>query len=95
MSQEDNFHQRTKDRDKVFGLLLTRARVKKGFSQDELARKIPCSQQLISNYERGKSLPSYQVVLRMAYLLGIGERKMREAVVQQKLEAIKRRHGFR
>ncbi|WP_109691151.1 helix-turn-helix domain-containing protein [Tumebacillus permanentifrigoris] len=51
---------------------LTKARIAKGYSQDELARKIGLSSQSsIANYENGSRRPSHKLTLALANTLGV------------------------
>lgn len=48
---------------------LPKRRKEKGFTQDDLAKKAKLSRQMLSNIERGYSLPSLQVAYRIAKVL--------------------------
>jgi transcriptional regulator with XRE-family HTH domain len=48
-----------------FGEVIRAARERKGWSQDRLAEVLGVDQSLISHYERGKSLPGWQLALKL------------------------------
>lgn len=67
------------------GKKIKEARMKTGFTQEQVAEKIMVSRQTISNWENGKSLPDIISVLNMSDLYQIsldellkGDQKMRE-----------------
>lgn len=49
---------------------LSNARKQKDLTQDQLAKKAKLSRQMLSNIERGYSLPSLPVAYRIAKVLG-------------------------
>lgn len=46
-------------------ITLAAARVNAGFTQEEAAIKLNISKETLSNYERGKSVPNWDMVKRM------------------------------
>lgn len=52
---------------------LKRFRLRKGWSQDELARAVPTSVTNVSRYERNKNKPGANMVARLAHALEIDE----------------------
>ncbi|MGQ7660818.1 helix-turn-helix transcriptional regulator [Streptococcus suis] len=48
-----------------------RFRVRKAFTQEQLASKVNCSRQLISSIERGEIVPSVLIALKMAKILEV------------------------
>lgn len=57
---------------------LEAARVNAGLTQDEAAKKIGVSKKTIVNYEKGYSVPNWNVVMKMAevYSVPIGFLKL-------------------
>jgi len=55
---------------KNIGLILRERRIRKGLSQTELASKSRITQTFLSLVEHGKRVPSYDVLLRIAGVLG-------------------------
>jgi len=66
-----------------FGNILRTLRLKEGLSQAQLAQKLQLTKSVISAYETGLRLPSYDVLIRIAqifdvstdYLLGVEHRQ--------------------
>ena len=56
---------------KIFAHRLKMAREIKGWSQKELAKRSKCSQNAVSNYERGVQLPSLENAADLAVALGV------------------------
>lgn len=52
------------------------ARVRAGLTQAELARRVGCSQQTLSGYERGSRPRSAAVVLRLCTALGVTKEEL-------------------
>ena len=67
-----------------FGLKLKELRISHGLSQQELAQKLNCHKNVISNYELGKRIPNGDTLADIArvvgvsvdYLLGLEKPKM-------------------
>ena len=55
----------------TLGERLARLRKEKGFTQVELAGKIGITQVLISNYERNRLRPHYEMIINFAYALNV------------------------
>lgn len=55
---------------KNIGSILRERRIRKGLSQSELASKIGITQTFLSLVEHGKRIPSYDVLQRIAEVLG-------------------------
>lgn len=66
-----------------FGNTLKTLRLKEGFTQAKLAQKLGLTKSVISAYETGLRLPSYDVLIHIArifgvstdYLLGVGKQQ--------------------
>lgn len=54
-----------------FGYLLKNIRESQGISQQKLAKEINSDRTIISNYERGKYLPKYSVLLKLSKTLNV------------------------
>lgn len=54
-----------------FAAMLRDARMAKGFSQGDLARRINLTKGAVGHYETGKRMPSLETVSRIAYVLGV------------------------
>ncbi len=54
----------------IFAHRLKSARIKSGFSQQELAERLAVTKQAVSKYETGKMLPESMLLLRIAEVLG-------------------------
>lgn len=52
------------------GVALKKARLLRGKSMDELGKELDLSQQMISKYEKGTSVPSFVVLNRLSEILG-------------------------
>ena len=57
--------------DETLGQRLARLRKEQGFTQQELADKIGIIRVIISDYERDKIRPHYEMIIRIALALGI------------------------
>ena len=55
----------------TLGERIARFRKEKGHTQVELAQKIGITQVLVSDYERGRLRPHYEMIIRFAMALGI------------------------
>lgn len=55
----------------LFADSLKKFRIQKGFSQDDLAKKVSVHPKHISRYERGLSLPSVEIASKIAQELDI------------------------
>ena len=55
----------------TLGKRLSRLRKEKGYTQDELASKMGIVRVLISDYERERIRPHYEMVIRFALALGV------------------------
>ena len=55
---------------KNIGLILRERRIRRGLSQSELASKTGITQTFLSLVEHGKRIPSYDVLKRIAEVLG-------------------------
>lgn len=55
----------------IIGNIISTARKKKGFSQEELARNLFISRQAISSWENGKSLPDISIIYKLCKILDI------------------------
>ena len=53
------------------GQRIARLRKEKGYTQLELAEKIGIIRELISNYERERLRPNYEMIIRVALVLGV------------------------
>lgn len=56
---------------KKTGLTIRLARIKAGFSQNELAERLNVKQSSVSLWERGRNLPKAQNMVRLSELLDI------------------------
>lgn len=56
---------------KEIGKFIFKMRMKKGFSQAQLAKMIPVSRQAVSNWELGKSLPDIAILLKLSKIFGV------------------------
>ena len=54
-----------------FGQILQRLRSEKRWSQSKLAEKLGLSASQVANYEMGRRLPSLQILIDMARILGV------------------------
>lgn len=54
-----------------FGQILQRLRNEKRWSQSKLAEKLGLSASQVANYEIGRRLPSLQILIDMARILGV------------------------
>ena len=54
-----------------FGQILQRLRNEKRWSQSKLAEKLGLSASQVANYEMGRRLPSLQILIDMARILGV------------------------
>jgi transcriptional regulator with XRE-family HTH domain len=54
-----------------FGKRLTELRKKKGFSQEELAKKVKIHPNIIGRYERGETMPALDVSFKLADVLEV------------------------
>ena len=54
-----------------FGQILQRLRSEKRWSQSKLAEKLGLSAFQVANYEMGRRLPSLQILIDMARILGV------------------------
>ena len=54
-----------------FGQILQRLRNEKRWSQSKLAEKLGLSASHVANYEIGRRLPSLQILIDMARILGV------------------------
>jgi transcriptional regulator with XRE-family HTH domain len=61
------------ERKRVFAQNLHRARMQKGWSQSELARRSDIPRDMISNYANGKHLPTIDNLTKLAQALGVSE----------------------
>jgi transcriptional regulator with XRE-family HTH domain len=50
---------------------IARLRKEKGYTQNDLADKIGIIRELISNYERGRIRPNYEMIIRLAMALEV------------------------
>ncbi|MFH1884013.1 MAG: helix-turn-helix transcriptional regulator [Planctomycetota bacterium] len=55
----------------TLGQRLARIRKERGFTQVELAKAIGITQVLVSDYERGKLRPHYEMIISFAQTLGV------------------------
>lgn len=55
----------------VFGEKLKTERVKKGWSQEELAVKLFVSRQSVSKWENGQNYPSIEAIMKISDLFGV------------------------
>jgi transcriptional regulator with XRE-family HTH domain len=62
--------------EKNFSDFLREYRVKNQMSQEDLARKLGTTKQVISNYENGKHTPKISVAANIADVLGVSLEKM-------------------
>lgn len=53
------------------GKTIKSLRSERGWTQDELARRLNCSKQIISNYENGKRQPSYEMLGALADVFNV------------------------
>lgn len=51
-------------------------RIEKGLTQMELAEKIGATNQTISEYERGKTTPSYGNMVKLSKVLGVSVQEL-------------------
>lgn len=56
---------------KNFGMRIKEARIKKGWSQEQLANKLGTSKSVISGYETGRNDPAQSMVIKLADSLGV------------------------
>lgn len=54
-----------------FSKRLTELRKQKGFSQEELAKKVKIHPNIIGRYERGETSPALDVAFKLADILGV------------------------
>merc|ERR1711997_699839 len=54
-----------------FSVALQRARLKKGWKQQQLAQQLNVRQTVINQYESGKAKPNSQLIARMNRILGV------------------------
>ncbi|WP_089967922.1 helix-turn-helix domain-containing protein [Lihuaxuella thermophila] len=55
----------------VFGEKLKTERKKKGWSQDELAKKLFVSRQSVSKWENGQNYPSIEIIIKLSDLFDV------------------------
>ena len=60
-----------KKTDETLGRRLARLRKERGFTQVELAEKLGVIQAIVSDYERGKLRPHYEMIVRFATVLQV------------------------
>lgn len=53
------------------GSKISNLRKEKGWSQNDLAKKIEASREIIGKYERNENLPSIEMVAKMAKVFGV------------------------
>jgi transcriptional regulator with XRE-family HTH domain len=84
--------------DETIGQRLARLRKERGFTQNELAKKMGFVQALISEYERDKIRPFADILIRFAIALNVsldeivGLKENKEKHLQPNLRLIKRIH---
>ena len=54
-----------------FSTALQRARVDKGWKQEDLAHRLNVHKTVVNQYESGKAIPSSQLIAQMNRLLGV------------------------
>jgi len=73
------------------GSKITELRKAKGWSQNELSKKIEVSREIVGRYERGDAVPSIEIAKRMAeafevsldYLVGAAEHEVDKATLKR------------
>lgn len=60
------------DKDNAFGKRLKALRIERDMSQEEMAKLLGTTKQVISNYETGKRSPKVSVAIAYAKILGVG-----------------------
>jgi transcriptional regulator with XRE-family HTH domain len=76
---------------------ITALRKQKGWSQNELAKRMEVSREIVGRYERGDALPSIDIAKRIAeafdvsldYLVGKSEQELDNAMLARILEVSK------
>lgn len=61
------------ERKRVLAQNLHRLRIGKGWSQSELARRAGLPRDMVSNYCKGKNIPTIDNLAKLAQALGVGE----------------------
>merc|ERR1739842_150305 len=69
VDETDDF--RTDKIGKSFSVALQRARLKKGWKQQQLAQQLNVRQSVINQYESGKAKPNSALIARMNRILGV------------------------
>jgi ribosome-binding protein aMBF1 (putative translation factor) len=72
---EDTEYWKEMERNRV-GNLLAGARLKAGFTQDELAMKLGIRQNMVSDYERGRRTVSRAMARRLSRVLKVKEERL-------------------
>mmetsp|Transcript_9440 Transcript_9440/g.14466 ORF Transcript_9440/g.14466 Transcript_9440/m.14466 type:complete len:140 (-) Transcript_9440:29-448(-) len=68
---DENEDFRTAKIGKSFSVALQQGRVKKGWTQQQLAQMINVRQTVINQYESGKAIPDSQIISKLNRILGI------------------------
>merc|ERR1712083_84809 len=80
--QQEDF--RTDKIGKNFSVALQRARLKKGWKQQQLAQQLNVRQTVINQYESGKAKPNSALIARMNRILGVKLPAVQKAGQQKK-----------
>ena len=56
-----------------------------GLTQEDLAKKLDVTRASIANYEVGRSEPSFEILCRLAYVLGVGLEDLRSPVADKSI----------
>ena len=70
------------DGENKFGKKLKAIRLERGMSQDEMAKLLGTTKQVISHYEIGKRSPKISIALKYAQILGIAMEELSDHPVQ-------------
>ncbi|MCP3921720.1 MAG: helix-turn-helix transcriptional regulator, partial [Desulfobacterales bacterium] len=71
MPQKSKYKLKTPPSQEPLGERLARLRKEQGHTQIELAEKIGITQVLVSNYERNRLRPNYDMIISFAQALGL------------------------
>ena len=76
------------------GKIIRDARLKLGITQRELATKLEYTFQFVTNWERGASKPPMKVVSKLAKVLKVSEKDIKQEMFDEDLRILKEKYGI-
>merc|ERR1712157_616359 len=89
--EEEQEDFRTDKIGKSFSVALQRARLKKGWKQQQLAQQLNVRQSVINQYESGKAKPNSALIARMNRILGVKLPSVQKAGQPKKKKRVRKK----